>query len=75
MHTTSVSLLQRLRRPEEQEASWKRFVQLHTPLLFHWARKLDLAADDAADLVQEVLILLVQKLPELEYDPSRSFRG
>jgi RNA polymerase sigma-70 factor (ECF subfamily) len=50
-------------------------VQLYTPLLFHWARKLGLSADDAADLVQEVLILLLQKLPELEYDPSRSFRG
>ena len=75
MHSTSVSLLQRLRRPEEQEASWKRFVQLYTPLLFHWARKLGLSAEDAADLVQDVLMLLMQKLPEFEYNASRSFRG
>jgi RNA polymerase sigma-70 factor, ECF subfamily len=75
MHSTSISLLQRLRRPEEQEASWKRFVQLYTPLLFHWARKLGLSAEDAADLVQDVLMLLMQKLPEFEYDASRSFRG
>jgi RNA polymerase sigma-70 factor (ECF subfamily) len=75
MHSTSVSLLQRLRGPEEQEASWKRFVQLYTPLLFHWARKLGLSAEDAADLVQEVLILLMRKLPEFDYDPQRSFRG
>jgi RNA polymerase sigma-70 factor (ECF subfamily) len=36
---------------------------------------LGLSADDAADLVQEVLVLLVQKLPEFNYDPQRSFRG
>jgi len=75
MNTTSVSLLYRLQQPGEQEASWKRFVQLYTPLFFHWARKLGLSPDDAADLVQEVLILLMQKLPEFQYDPQRSFRG
>src|SRR5205809_8103452 len=75
MHTTSLSLLERLRWPEEQEANWRRFVQLYTPLLFHWARKLGLSAEDAADLAQEVLILLVQKLPAFHYDPQRSFRG
>jgi RNA polymerase sigma-70 factor, ECF subfamily len=75
MNTTSVSLLRRLRQPTEQEASWQRFVQIYTPLLFHWARKLGLSAEDAADLVQEVLVLLVQKLPEFTYDPQRSFRG
>ena len=64
MHTTSLSLLERLRWPEEQETNWRRFVQLYTPLLFHWARKLGLSAEDAADLVQEVLTLLIQKLPE-----------
>src|SRR5947207_2631999 len=75
MHTTSLSLLERLRWPEEQETNWRRFVQLYTPLLFHWARKLGLSAEDAADLVQEVLTLLIQKLPEFSYDPQRSFRG
>src|SRR5262245_11517331 len=75
MHTTSVSLLARLRRPGEQQESWQRFVQLYTPLLFHWARKLGLSAEDAADLVQEVLVLLVQKLPEFQYDAAQSFRG
>src|SRR6476619_4136163 len=75
MNTTSFSLLQRLREPAERQASWQRFVQLYTPLLFHWARKLGLSAEDAADLAQEVLILLVQKLPEFNYDPERSFRG
>ena len=36
---------------------------------------MDLSADDAADLVQDVLMLLVQKLPEFTYDRQKSFRG
>ena len=34
-----------------------------------------LAGDEAADLVQEVLVVLVKKMPEFAYDPDRSFRG
>jgi DNA-directed RNA polymerase specialized sigma24 family protein len=49
-HSTSATLLQRLRRPSDQDA-WLRFVELYTPLMQHWAsRRLGLA--DANDLVQ-----------------------
>jgi RNA polymerase sigma-70 factor, ECF subfamily len=74
MYLTSVSLLQRLRQPEEKEA-WDRFVKLYTPMLYHWARRVGLAEHDAADLVQDVFVLLVRKLPEFVYDDHRSFRG
>jgi RNA polymerase sigma-70 factor (ECF subfamily) len=74
MEQTPVSLLQRLRQPDEKQA-WDRFVELYTPLLLYWARRLGLQEPDAADLVQEVLTLLVRKLPEFSYDPQRSFRG
>jgi RNA polymerase sigma-70 factor (ECF subfamily) len=74
MNTTSVSLLERLRQPGAAEA-WRRFVYLYTPLLYYWARGAGLPTHDAADLVQEVLVVLVQKLPEFAYDPARSFRG
>src|SRR5262245_1478691 len=53
MDTTSVSLLERLRRPGAHEA-WARFVHLYTPLLYYWARRLGLREEDAADLVQDV---------------------
>jgi hypothetical protein len=39
-----------------------------TPLLFRWARRAGAQDADAADLVQEVLALLVHKLPTFEYD-------
>ncbi len=74
MDTTQVSLLDRLRQPGDAEA-WARFVHLYTPLLFRWAARAGLRDHDAADLVQDVLTLLVQKLPEFTYDPAKSFRG
>lgn len=73
MHTTQISLLERLRGPEDSEA-WPRFVRLYTPLLFYWARRTGLKQEDAADLVQEVLTVLVQKLPTFQYEPGKSFR-
>jgi RNA polymerase sigma-70 factor (ECF subfamily) len=57
------------------EDAWKRFVDLYTPLIFFWARKLGLQEPDAADLVQEVLALLVQKMPAFVYERQGSFRG
>jgi RNA polymerase sigma-70 factor (ECF subfamily) len=74
MHTTPPTLLDKLRSPGDQQA-WKQFVQLYTPLLFSWVRRLGLNEADAADLVQDVLVILVQKLPEFRYDPQRSFRA
>ncbi len=74
MYTTSVSLLERLKRPDERSA-WDRFIAIYTPLLYRWALKFQLSAEDAADLVQDVFATLVVKLPNLTYDQSRSFRG
>lgn len=74
MHTTSVTLLDRLRQPRDEDA-WKRFVDLYTPLLYHWARRLGLREADAVELVQDVFALLVEKLPQFAYDRNGSFRA
>lgn len=74
MHTTSVSLLLRLKRPGDDRA-WLRFVELYTPLLFFWARQNGLHSPDDADFVQDVFVTLVEKLPSFEYDRGKSFRG
>jgi RNA polymerase sigma-70 factor (ECF subfamily) len=71
---TPASLIERLRRPGDEQA-WRRFVRLYTPLLFHWANRAGVAQSEAGDLVQDVLLTLVQKLPTFQYDPSKSFRG
>jgi RNA polymerase sigma-70 factor (ECF subfamily) len=74
MLTTSTSLLDRLRQPSDAEA-WARFVELYAPLLYRWSCRLGLQDADAADLVQDVFVILLRKLPAFDYDPRRSFRG
>lgn len=73
MNSTSASLLVRLKDPGSN-AAWERFVKLYSPLLFFWARGQGMQESDAADLVQEVLAVLVAKMPEFIYDPGQGFR-
>jgi RNA polymerase sigma-70 factor (ECF subfamily) len=70
---TSSSLLERLRQPFDPEA-WERFVSLYTPLIYSWGRRVGLQEQDAADLVQDVFVTLLQVLPTFAYDRHRSFR-
>jgi len=78
MTSTPVSLLQRLRnlaRSEAAAGAWSEFVELYTPVLYSWASRLGLQPADAADLVQDVFVILVRKLPEFQYDSGKSFRA
>src|SRR5262245_19592477 len=74
MFTTPPSLLERIRDDPTREA-WQHFVDLYTPLLYSWARRLGLSDHDAADLLQDIFTTLVEKLPEFHYDPRQSFRA
>jgi RNA polymerase sigma-70 factor (ECF subfamily) len=73
MDKTPASLLERLRHPDE--GAWPRFVDLYTPLLYFWACRMGLQESDAADLVQDVFTILLQKFPEFRYDKNKSFRS
>jgi RNA polymerase sigma-70 factor (ECF subfamily) len=73
MESTSSTLIDQLRQPNQE--AWSKFVALYTPLIFYWARKTGLQTADAADLVQDVFATLVEKLPEFQYDKSKSFRA
>jgi RNA polymerase sigma-70 factor (ECF subfamily) len=73
MTKTPSSLLERLRQPFEPEA-WGRFVALYTPLVYSWGRRVGLREQDAADLVQDVFVTLLQVLPTFTYDRHQSFR-
>lgn len=74
MHTTPPSLLQRLRDPAERQA-WDTFVELYAPLLLVWSKRWGVPDADAADLVQEALLLLYRKLPTFNYNAAGTFRG
>jgi RNA polymerase sigma-70 factor (ECF subfamily) len=74
MSRTPASLLERLKHAENQDA-WRRFVELYAPMIYRWASQAGLDANAAADLVQDVFLILVEKLPEFQYDGQRSFRA
>jgi RNA polymerase sigma-70 factor (ECF subfamily) len=74
MHTTSISLLERVRQLEDR-AAWEQFVTLYTPLLYFWTCRLGMKETDAGDLVQDVFTVLIEKLPEFRYDSGKSFRA
>jgi RNA polymerase sigma-70 factor (ECF subfamily) len=74
--STNPSLLERLRQPREQaQEDWRRFVELYTPLLLTWSRRLGATGEDAADLVQDVFLQLAQVMPTFTYDRRQRFRG
>lgn len=50
-------------------------MQLFTPVLLRWVQRLGVQPADAEDLLQGVFTILLRKLPELDYDPQRSFRA
>jgi RNA polymerase sigma-70 factor (ECF subfamily) len=74
MLSTSVTLLDLLRRPDAGDA-WRRFVRLYTPLLVAWARRAGQHPDGVADLIQDVFVVLVRKLPDYQSRGRFSFRG
>jgi RNA polymerase sigma-70 factor (ECF subfamily) len=62
----------RARRPE----AWQRLVRLYGPVIYRWCRRSNLAAEDAADVVQEVLAVVMVHLPGFRRDrPGDSFSG
>jgi RNA polymerase sigma-70 factor (ECF subfamily) len=73
MLTTSASLLGHLQRADDPRA-WERFVHLYSPVLYKWTRRMGLQHDDALDMVQEVFVVLVKRLPDFTYDADRGFR-
>lgn len=75
MAETSASLLEILRdRPDE--TNWRRLVELYSPLISHWLRRHSLPVGELDDLVQEVLLVVVRRLPEFQRQPhSGAFRG
>jgi len=74
MATTSLTLLDRLRRPD-QAGAWEHFVKLYAPMLMHWAELQGFQGADAEDLSQTVLLKLIRLLPTYERKDGQSFRG
>lgn len=66
MHSTPLSLLERL-RDNADEPAWTRLFGLYTPLVRTWLGRLDVPPDDAEDLLQDVCAAIARDLPAFEH--------
>jgi RNA polymerase sigma-70 factor (ECF subfamily) len=71
---TSVSLLESL-KPDGNPEAWTRLVELYGPLIRRWLVRHGARADDVDDVAQEVLTVVVRRLPEFHHEHAGAFRG
>jgi RNA polymerase sigma-70 factor (ECF subfamily) len=71
---TSPSLLGRVKN--DDPAAWSRLSKIYGPLVYLWARRCGLSAEDSADIVQETFGVLARKIGSFRRErPDDSFRG
>lgn len=71
--STSSGLIERARTRTPD--SWERLTDLYGPLVYGWARRSGLRAEDAADVMQEVFLAVSRNLAGFRHGPSDTFRG
>jgi RNA polymerase sigma factor (sigma-70 family) len=64
---TSLSLLDRAANPTDTD-SWDRLAGVYDPLMRRWLLQYDVQKSDADDLIQEVLAVLMQELPQFDHN-------
>ena len=74
MAETSLTLLDRLQQKADP-ASWQRLVDIYAPLIANWLARSPLQCADHDDIAQEVLKIVVHKLPDFERRRAGSFRA
>ena len=65
---TSISLLERVRERDD-EASWRTLVEIYTPLIRGWLNRHAGLDADAEDVIQDVLAVVVRRIPEFRREP------
>lgn len=67
---TRSSLLVRIHDPLDH-GSWKSFVDIYVPLIYHYLRQRGLQDADASDLTQDVLTDVSRSIRGFEYQPEK----
>jgi RNA polymerase sigma-70 factor, ECF subfamily len=75
VNQTSVSLLDRLRVARPDASDWNRLQGIYLPLIDRWLSRIPGLGDEAADLAQDVLVVMVRELPRFERRREGSFRA
>lgn len=75
---TSPSIFLRLGRgaPGERELAWEEFHRRYAPIVVGFSRNAGLPAQEADDVLQDVMLGFYRHSPEFHYDPAKGhFRG
>ncbi len=75
MATTSASLLDRLKAAPSDSPEWQRLHDLYAPLIQFWLARVLGVRDEADDLAQEVLVVVVREIPIFDRRRNGSFRA
>lgn len=67
MNETSLSLLGRVQH-DPAAPDWRRFTELYEPLIRGWLRRKDCLSQDADDVVQNILAVIVRRLNDFEHN-------
>jgi RNA polymerase sigma-70 factor (ECF subfamily) len=75
MNTTSFSLLERLKRAPPDAPDWRRLEAIYRPLIHAWLSRIPGLRDEADDLTQEVLLVVLRELPSFVRQRDGAFRA
>src|SRR5271168_3972256 len=67
MAETSATLLERL-NDRSDSIAWRRLVDLYSPLINGWLHRHGVSTDDAEDLTQEVLAVIVREVSRFRHN-------
>src|SRR5271168_1106655 len=72
---TSLSLLDRLKVARPDASDWNRLQGIYLPLIQLWLSRVPGLGDEAADLTQEVLVIVFREIPRFDRQREGSFRA
>ena len=73
-YATRMTLLQKMQR-QQDEVAWQEFVSIYEKYIYGVISSMNISAEDAGDVLQNVLVKLWKKLPEIDLADMHRFRS
>ena len=73
-YKTRITLLQKVQNQQDDQ-SWSEFVSSYQDYIYAILRRMNVPVEDASDLLQQVLVKLWKKLPEIDIHKVKRFRS
>jgi RNA polymerase sigma factor (sigma-70 family) len=75
VNSTPVSLLDRLKVARPDDSAWVRLAEIYQPLIRRWIGRVPGLGEDAADLAQDVFLVMVRGISGFDRQREGSFRA